>query len=618
MTSHLMRVRQNYKRVLKEMGDDFDELRRFGFIWSFADEPVPVSVKIADIQTEVMNPTPLCELDNIEGTKSQGDVIDEWSDGCGNDELEMLHLDVTTLTKEIEEALKAGEKQRVHELRVKRRELWQKIEEQEMLHGKFHEGDDRSVCEMECEAPIEEVQLDPRGALGQEMEEKIFEIRNTYFSQHEITPQMLELLNAITTDRNASMIVTWPHVTDEFVCIALIAGIAVEGVHLMLAPDPVSLHSEIEQDFRLYPKSKFVFSVETLQRPPSIIFVFEFHCASKLSVFFVDQYMENLLAIASRYPSSRFVLFSSLASKSIEDDMSKILLLGFRSFRSSFQLSNVFLGVREKKDTEMLVSIIQQHDCSNGRGIIMCSSVRECEKVTLLLNGNKIPSAFLYSLMTEDQSKEVIINWQEGNIRVIIMIIGYVIPKTQVDYIIYSGLPINIEMLYLHLKHVVKFCAICFNKTDVIITKRNITDQSAFDSVLSFVQEKRTCRKQQICSYFGETTPLCLNECDNCQARKMKTTQSIINEARIPELIDHLHTYRCASASIPFITSILCGNLTNSHLIDQVKPWFGTVAPERAQYIEGAINELVRSGILNTHQTNNQYGNKTYFTTNHY
>ena len=595
-----MRVLNNFKHVKSEVEGELEELRRFGFVWSFAEEPVPVAVDLAAMQTEVVNPTPLCEIEEM----GQETAEIEEEDVCASDELDVLHTEVRNLTKRIAEKLKEGDEEELSKLRAKRRDLWEKIEEMEVENELVA----NTVCEVSVVGDDSKVK---------EMEERMREINKTYFRQREVSKEMWDVLKVITCQRDVNAMVTWPYATTEFIYVALIAGIAVEGVNLILSPDPVSLEAEICKMEKLFPKAKFVFSREMLKKPPSIMFVFDYHCVSKLGVFYVERYACQVTETVGKYPASQLVMFSEIASKGIEDDVSNVLLLQFQRFRSSFDLPRVFISVVEKTDPGIILSVIQERGSCNDKGVILCSSPRDCEKVSLLLNGNGIQSAFLHNLMSEDHSKEVLASWNEGNVRVIIMIIGYLVPTCSIDYLVYSGVPMSIDMLYLHLKRVGKFCSICFNKTDVILTKRNASNQNAFHSVLSFVQESTVCRKQALCSYFGEDVPPCIHQCDNCTSRTAQITLDIVTEARIPELVDQLNTYRIATPTVPLITSILCGSYDSEGNIDKLRPWIGTVKPEHSAYVEGAIRSLVMNGALKSVQSNNQFGNKTYFTTTH-
>jgi superfamily II DNA helicase RecQ len=83
-------------------------------------------------------------------------------------------------------------------------------------------------------------------------------------------------------------------------------------------------------------------------------------------------------------------------------------------FQSSFNRANLFYSVKDKgkKLKEQIVDICRKY--SGQSGIIYCMSKKDCEKVSEMLNKEKIVTAYYHADLKNEKKKEVQENWMNN------------------------------------------------------------------------------------------------------------------------------------------------------------------------------------------------------------
>jgi bloom syndrome protein len=121
---------------------------------------------------------------------------------------------------------------------------------------------------------------------------------------------------------------------------------------------------------------------------------------------------------------------TATATSKVRDDI--INILGLRSclfFRSSYNRNNLYLEVRDKKNSVNPISdiyeFIREHNYMERTGIIYCSSKKECENVTKKLKDLGMSCEYYHASMPEPRRVVIQDRWKNDEIRIIVATIAF-------------------------------------------------------------------------------------------------------------------------------------------------------------------------------------------------
>lgn len=112
----------------------------------------------------------------------------------------------------------------------------------------------------------------------------------------------------------------------------------------------------------------------------------EAHCVSTWGRDFREDYA-NLGFLKKKFPRTPVLALTATATEQVKIDViSKLGIEQCYFFQSSFNRSNLFYSVKEKRKRmkEQLVEICRKY--SGKSGIVYCTSKKDCEKVSEMLN----------------------------------------------------------------------------------------------------------------------------------------------------------------------------------------------------------------------------------------
>ncbi|CDZ97553.1 type dna helicase rqh1 [Phaffia rhodozyma] len=267
----------------------------------------------------------------------------------------------------------------------------------------------------------------------------------------------------------------------------------------------------------------------------------EAHCVSSWGHDFRPDY-RDLGALKTEYPGTPLMALTATANFQVRDDIIRSLRLeNCVTITSSFNRANLIYEVRPKtkKVTEEIATFIREQHAGSS-GIVYASSRDGCEKVAKDLRDQyAINAAHYHAGMTKDDREITQINWQSGEIQVIVATVafGMGIDKADVRFVIHFALPRSLEGYYQETGRAGRDgqpsdCVLFYSWGDTksifnsIARDKNLNwaqkerQNDNVRGVLRFCTNKTDCRRRQILAFFGEDFDAanCQQTCDVCVA----------------------------------------------------------------------------------------------------
>tara|TARA_R110000868_G_scaffold235273_8_gene489138 strand:- start:43717 stop:45888 length:2172 start_codon:yes stop_codon:yes gene_type:complete len=257
----------------------------------------------------------------------------------------------------------------------------------------------------------------------------------------------------------------------------------------------------------------------------------EAHCISEWGHDFRPEYRQ-MAEVRKDFPEAVCIALTATATPRVQEDIKQSLnLTDSEAFISSFDRSNLFLKIADKKDPEnQLLDFLYTR--KNQSGIIYCFSRRQVDEIYYLLEqeGYSV-KPYHAGLNSRDRS----INQREfirDDVRIIVATIafGMGINKPNVRFVVHFDMPQNIESYYQQIGRAGRDglrsdCILLFGYADTqkikyfINQKEGNEKQVAEDHLNKLVKylESLDCRRKPLLGYFGEeyTNDEC-GMCDNC------------------------------------------------------------------------------------------------------
>jgi ATP-dependent DNA helicase RecQ len=361
---------------------------------------------------------------------------------------------------------------------------------------------------------------------------------------------------------------------------------------------------------------RFLAVLKTL--PINFFAIDEAHCISQWGHDFRPEY-RKLTLLREQFPELPIIALTATATDRVKKDIVTQLALKTPSrFQSSFNRPNLTYYVYPKNDTfKKILQFIKEHP--KQPGIIYCQSRKDVDILARKLQEKKIKALPYHAGLTDTKRGDNQDSFVNDNTDIIVATIafGMGIDKSNVRFVIHSGLPKSIEGYYQETGRAGRdglpsSCIFFFSLADIFFYERFIEEKidkneqiiakRQLEDVVSYAQSK-ICRRKQLLQYFHETYTIenC-GGCDNCL-----TPKETFDGTEIAQKILSC-VYRVEQKfGINHIVDVLKGSMT-----EKIRQWhhhelstFGIALEYSEPDLKKFIYELMHLGYLS--RSDDQY-----------
>lgn len=304
----------------------------------------------------------------------------------------------------------------------------------------------------------------------------------------------------------------------------------------------------------------------------------EAHCISQWGNGFRPDYLS--IAEDSRLiaPKATIILLSATATPDVISDITHAIGLdNLKLVNDSFDRPNLKFEVREK-DKESEKKIIEIMSSAES-GLVYCSTKRECEETSALLEAAGVSCQPYHAGLSKTVKESLQENWFKESIKVLCCTsaFGMGINKPNVRVVIFHSIPPSLEELFQGWGRAGRdglpaSCYLFFSFSDRVIHVRNIYDQVNYDSrarttamlkfqkVMDFVMSKTCCRKKLI-SYFNPQEAIltvCYN-CGRCDKPVPEAAAIVDYTPHITQIINYLQVCTERTVTVKYLAQVLSG-----------------------------------------------------------
>ncbi|SKB86528.1 ATP-dependent DNA helicase RecQ [Lachnospiraceae bacterium] len=274
----------------------------------------------------------------------------------------------------------------------------------------------------------------------------------------------------------------------------------------------------------------------------SFLAVDEAHCVSQWGQDFRPSYLK-IMDFVKRLPKRPVIgAYTATATRQVREDVKKILELNDpKCITTGFDRDNLYFAVEKPKDKDSALSfyIREKEDAMPGlSGIVYCGTRKNVEKVADRLIKDGFSAAAYHAGMSEEdrsRNQEAFING-EVQIMVATNAFGMGIDKPDVRFVVHYNMPKDMESYYQEAGRAgrdgeMAECMMFYSGRDVKMNEFFIEHDNENDEMteeerevirerdrerlkkMTFYCFSKTCLRDYILRYFGETG---MAKCDNC------------------------------------------------------------------------------------------------------
>lgn len=492
-----------------------------------------------------------------------------------NQDIETLYNRAEEISKQISEVVMQKDQnpniyQKVEALKLERRVIWEQIEKAEMQLNSFDSPP--IVNKSSPQQPEKPIILEDDGEIiiipelvknensnnqnDDEINQMIAHELNNYFNEYQLSSIEHRLIHSIIKNSQENFALIEKNNRQSDLCYLIPGLIEPKLTVIVMAQKEINdrLNSFQNKNLKIekVPDTDDVSSTATLYTR-----LFK----NNINFLYVtpEIFKENhkLLAVIkilnSRNSLNRIVLYENIQTDKLPEVpllfiQTKCLLNKFIKSQNIFKeeeeqiliKENLFLTVKKKvsplltKNMNDINKWMTENHLNETNGIILCLTNRDCESINSWLNKNGHNSAFMNSIMNDQQCQEVIMNYLKGNISIVVMSIKKINElnhnmKQNIRYIIHYTMPMSIDEYLIHLRLVgndglIAFSLIMFSDIDVKIVNKIVqTSDESFHKMIEYCSnEKEECRRRKI----GGVVE-CNSMCDNCLMKAINLERSL-------------------------------------------------------------------------------------------
>jgi superfamily II DNA helicase RecQ len=280
--------------------------------------------------------------------------------------------------------------------------------------------------------------------------------------------------------------------------------------------------------------------------------------------------------ISAKFSKSRIVCFSQVATEDLKIPRKLHL-------RSSSGISpQCFVEMRQKETFLDLVEWISSKELQNQKGIVLCATPRDSEKLSLFLNENGMLSAFCHDLLNES----VLSAWDQSEINIIVTEVdNSCLWMRGVNFTVFYCFPRSIESVALSVMQTEHWFLVMVNHTDELVMSRLVEDEKRFMKVVAVVKGSKVCRNRAIFKHCE-----CNVKCDVCLEKRKRDAE--IDGAVICDVVRRL-----SKISEMATCQKICGIMRGED--ERFKEVIGREGRKDSDaYFSDVLEQLVCDGVL--------------------
>jgi ATP-dependent DNA helicase RecQ len=337
---------------------------------------------------------------------------------------------------------------------------------------------------------------------------------------------------------------------------------------------------EMEERFTLFTQGKYTFLYIAPERLLTkkfldiaidinipLIAVDEAHCVSEWGHDFRPAYTRIRSFIAKLPQRPVITAFTATATPRVKKEIAHFLdLRQPKIFSQSFQRKNLFIALKKcKNGNQKLVNLIKflsfyRQAC----GIIYCQTRKETEDMSKTLTKFGFDCSYYHAGLEAVERSELQDKFLRNEVRLITATnaFGMGVDKSNIRFVIHSGIPRNIEGYYQEIGRAGRdgeksTCLFIFSPKDIktwqLIQQKKKTKLTAahMKNVKMFFKSKK-CLTNVILKYFGQRVSKKCGNCSNCRTFSIKPNESEIKKlTQLAKLRQQLaRTYRLPKQKI--------------------------------------------------------------------